>query len=84
MHRVLDSLHLALITHSVYFYAVINFSNLLELMIPTWYVSSWIHWLRCTHDVGYQEHFGEWQMMIATQDYADPGACPFSHKLWSL
>ncbi|KAI0717411.1 hypothetical protein C8T65DRAFT_737992 [Cerioporus squamosus] len=39
---VLDSLHLALITHSLYFYAVTNFSNLLELMIPTWSILSQI------------------------------------------
>ncbi|RPD65458.1 hypothetical protein L226DRAFT_530957 [Lentinus tigrinus ALCF2SS1-7] len=39
---VLDSLHLALITHSVYFYAVTNFSNLLELTIPTWSILSQI------------------------------------------
>ncbi|TFK93382.1 hypothetical protein K466DRAFT_511700 [Polyporus arcularius HHB13444] len=38
VHRMLDSLHLALITHAVYFYAVTNFTNLLELMIPTWCV----------------------------------------------
>ncbi|KAI0746746.1 hypothetical protein C8Q80DRAFT_793014 [Daedaleopsis nitida] len=33
---VLDSLHLALITHAVYFYAITNFTNVLELTIPTW------------------------------------------------
>ncbi|RDX54470.1 hypothetical protein OH76DRAFT_1478766 [Lentinus brumalis] len=39
---MLDSLHLALITHAVYFYAVTNFTNLLELMIPTWSILSHI------------------------------------------
>lgn len=35
---MLDSLHLALIVHAVYFYAVTNFSKIFNLLIPTWYV----------------------------------------------
>ena len=29
---------MALITHAVYFYTVINFTNIIELTIPTWCV----------------------------------------------
>ncbi|KAH9849389.1 hypothetical protein C2E23DRAFT_784400 [Lenzites betulinus] len=32
----LDSLHLALVTHSVYTYAVTDFSNFLALQVPVW------------------------------------------------
>ncbi|KAI1798239.1 hypothetical protein LXA43DRAFT_1088364 [Ganoderma leucocontextum] len=39
---VLDSLHLALIVHAVYFYAVTNFSNILNLLVPTWSILSQI------------------------------------------
>ncbi|KAI0701759.1 hypothetical protein C8Q76DRAFT_240747 [Earliella scabrosa] len=39
---VLDSLHLALITHAVYFYTVINFTNIIQLTIPTWSILSQI------------------------------------------
>ncbi|KAI0826653.1 hypothetical protein BC628DRAFT_1536642 [Trametes gibbosa] len=33
---VLDSLHLALVTHSVYTYTVTDFSNFLALQVPVW------------------------------------------------
>ncbi|KAI1798231.1 hypothetical protein LXA43DRAFT_1088358 [Ganoderma leucocontextum] len=33
---VLDSLHLALVVHAIYFYAVTNFSNASVLAVPTW------------------------------------------------
>ncbi|EMD36464.1 hypothetical protein CERSUDRAFT_84626 [Gelatoporia subvermispora B] len=33
---VLDSLHLALISHALYTYAVTNFANPLAIMVPTW------------------------------------------------
>lgn len=36
-YRALDSLHLALVTHSVYYYAVKDFANPLALEIPIWY-----------------------------------------------
>lgn len=39
-HRLLDSLHLILITHAVYFYAITNFSNAAALLDVTWYVAS--------------------------------------------
>ncbi|KAM5537064.1 hypothetical protein V8D89_009210 [Ganoderma adspersum] len=39
---ILDSLHLALIVHAVYFYAVTNFSKILNLLIPTWSILSQI------------------------------------------
>ena len=35
----MDSLHLALVVHAVYFYAVTNFTNVFMLDVPTWYVS---------------------------------------------
>ena len=37
--RVMDSLHLALVVHAVYFYAVTNFTNVFMLDVPTWCVS---------------------------------------------
>jgi hypothetical protein len=33
-----DTVHLALITHAIYFYTVTNFSNPLALLDPTLYV----------------------------------------------
>ncbi|KAI0674273.1 hypothetical protein C8Q78DRAFT_1075936 [Trametes maxima] len=35
---VLDSLHLALVTHTVYLYAVTDFGNFLAIEVPTWSV----------------------------------------------
>ena len=40
LSRALDSLHLALVTHAVYVYAVTDFANLLALEMPIWYDDS--------------------------------------------
>ena len=38
-HRVLDTLHFALVIHAIYYYAVTNFMNPRALAKPTWCVS---------------------------------------------
>ena len=38
LNRILDTLHLALISHTVYEYSVSNFGNLIALLEPTWCV----------------------------------------------
>ncbi|EJF63656.1 hypothetical protein DICSQDRAFT_54879 [Dichomitus squalens LYAD-421 SS1] len=46
--RFLDTLHLLLISHTVYVYAVSGFGNLLALLEPTWYI---FILMACTPDV---------------------------------
>jgi hypothetical protein len=36
--RVLDSLHLAFVSHALYFYSVTSFDDILALLTPTWFV----------------------------------------------
>lgn len=40
--RLLDSLHLVLISYTIYFYAVTNFSNIFAMLEATWYVNLYI------------------------------------------
>ena len=35
---MLDTLHLAMITHAVYYYGVTNFGNVETMYYPVWYV----------------------------------------------
>jgi hypothetical protein len=37
--RMIDSLHLALITHTLYWYLIKNFGDYIQLKIVIWYVS---------------------------------------------
>lgn len=39
-YRVLDSAHLACVTHTVYYYAVTNFLDPSKLLSVTWYVQN--------------------------------------------
>jgi hypothetical protein len=38
LHRILDTLQLAMVSHAVYTYAVSDFGNTEALMFPVWYV----------------------------------------------
>lgn len=36
--RILDTTHIALTAHAIYFYLIVNFGNYLVLEAPIWYV----------------------------------------------
>ncbi|KAF8072172.1 hypothetical protein FPV67DRAFT_1667609 [Lyophyllum atratum] len=60
----LDTLHLAFITHGLYFYLVSSFGNLLALVSPTWSILSQIY-LTCISDTIIRCIFGRRVWMMA-------------------
>ncbi|KAF4571084.1 hypothetical protein EYR36_001646 [Pleurotus pulmonarius] len=47
---ILDTLHLALVTHALYFYMITNFSNTEAIVVPSWSILSQVY-VTCISDL---------------------------------
>lgn len=70
---MLDTAHLAVITHTLYFYLVSNYGNLASLVTPTWTMLAQVYFT-CVSDLIIRGIYGRRVWFVASRSYLLAGA----------